>query len=954
MLALVAGMGTKLHSKAYFPGYYSRDLSNAGNGMWAVYDEGKSFQNGQVNDSFLASSTVDRCIGYNKEKVRQTILKHESVFREQLQELHRLYRRQRELMNELGRRESHKSLLPAETTKPSLLPLQNSFKDDNNISCVADSYVVKGKLSSHDRTHLKDTEFPKPEYKFQKKMFQLEVNDEGKQGERIRGVEGNESFPLVKNYSSLSNLDMNMCPGSVSNGQSNRDANRFGLNSKRNNKLVDLNEPIWVEESSTRDPVRNVEISVNLREDMKQRDIRSCLGEKDGRNVFNTQSESVKNGNWHLTYNSKTGHTRLDEHTSLGKMTDECPSTFFELSQADPRNHDPLKLFVCDQSNEAPQRMRTIFGVQVSGGNQNRSTNTCYSPSSWPLIQRSDAMDSELSCISPRRKICSAFAQNTVSTQDNPDHRTLSPITGRPPSSAMQMPELSRDTSTNNLRLRPGSNLGASHQSAICFGSQSSVKQHGYLDLNTYVAAASNFQSKVVAQQDSVFADTRNHSTDKQMKTEVTYQMSLDSLQTRSHHFFNNAKFTKGPFMDSTSATCGSDSERKRAADCNSGNNSNMSGVPTVHVPHFPKVLISPICPSKPIHNVSKLGCDGSSEVFTQNIKSVSQHEESNSIANYGLNNHFSDPRPQIDLNLTLDEEETPSIPSVPAAVVKIPATEIDLEAPAVIGSVTDVSFETDLLEKKTEKCSGVSLDDKYDELSRIAAEAIMNISSSQLDLLGSTCQPAEALPPTRLLWLSEVISSFEGSDHESKITKVSLPKMDDTSDEETVPQGMDYFEFMTLNLQETKVEDYCTQPYVLDNCDDEDTRVTSVAKRGRKKQAKRGRQLRDFQRDILPGLVSLSRREVTEDLQTIEEIFKASGQTWQSNFSQRRAGRNGRGRKRLVDLAPPLSCLPPPVQKPTCRELEVEDRNLTGWGKRTRRLPRQRCSANHSSIFNC
>lgn len=947
VLGLVAGMGTKLHSKAYFPGYYSRDLSNAGNGMWAVFDDGKSFQNGQVNDSFLASSTVDRYIGYNKEKVRQTILKHESVFREQLQELHRLYRRQRELMNELGRRESHKSLLPAEISNPSLLTLQNSFKDDNNVSRVSDSYMVNGKLSSHDRIHLKDYEFPKPEYRFQKKMFELEVNDEGKQGERIYGVEGKESFPLEKNYSSLSKLDMNLCPGSVSNGQSDRDANRFVSNSKINNKLVDLNEPILVEESSTSDPVRNVEISINLREDIKERDIRSCLGEQDGRNVFNTiQSESVKNGNWNLAYNSKAGHTRLDQHTSLGKITDERLSTFFEISQDDPReNHDPLKLFVCDQSNETPQRMKTIFGVQVSGGNLNRSTNTCYSPSSRPLIQRSNAMDSELSCISPRRK-----------AHDNSGHRTLSSFTGRPPSSAMQMPGLSGDKSTNNLRLRPGSNLGASHHSAICFGSQSSVKQHGYLDLNTYVAAASNFQNKVVAQQDSVFADTRNHSTDKQIKTEVMYQMSLDSLQTRSHHFFNNAKITKGPFMNSTSATCDSDSERKRTSDCNSGNK--MSGVPTVHVPHFPKVLISPLCPSKPIHNVSILELDGSSKVFTQNIKSVSQHEETYSIANNGRNNHFSVLRPEIDLNLTLDEQEPLSMPSVPAAVVKIPATEIDLEAPEVIGSITDVSFETDLLQKKTEKCSGVSLDDKYDELSRIAAEAIINISSSQFDLLDSTCQPTEALPPTRLLWLSEVISSYEGSDHESKITKVGLTKMDDTSDEETVPRGMDYFEFMTLNLQETKVEDYCTHPYVLDNRGDEDTTVTSAAKRGRKRQAKRGRQLRDFQRDVLPGLVSLSRREVTEDLQTIEEIFKASGQTWQSSFSQRRAGRNGRGRKRLVDLAPPqtatLSCPPPPVQQPTCRELEDEDRNLTGWGKRTRRLPRQRCSANHSAILNC
>ncbi|KAL1809601.1 hypothetical protein ACET3Z_026591 [Daucus carota] len=962
-------MATKLHSKAYFPGYYSRDLSNAGNGMWALYDEGKSFQNEQVNDSFLASSTVDRYIGYNKEKVRQTILKHELVFREQLQELHRLYRRQRDLMNEFGRRESHKSLLLAETPKHSFPTLQNSYKDDSYISRISDSYMVKGKVPSNDRTHMKDYKFLKPEYKFQKKMFELEVNDE------LSTKDGEKREERNLNNPSLSSLDMNLCPGSVSNSQSNRDANRYVVNSKRNNNLVDLNEPIWVDESSTRDPPRNVEISVNL-EDVRERDIfgnsslksqsvskesyQSCHGEKDEKSVFNTiQSESLKSGNWHLSRNSKSGQTRLDEHTSLSKIADERSSKFFEYSQADPRKgHDARKLFVLDESNEAPQKMKTIFGVQVSEGNLNRSTNTWYLPSSRPLIQGFDAIDSESSCASPRGKICSSLAQNIVSSQDNSGHRTLSPFNGRPPSSAMHMAELSGEKGTNSLRLLPGSNFGASHQSALSFGSNSS-KQHGYLDLNTYVAAANNFQNKVVAKQDSVFADTITHSTesiDKQIKPEVTYQMSLDSLQTHSHHFFNKAETVKGPFKDFTSATCGSDFERKRAADSNSRYNGKKLGDDTFHVPHFPKVLVSPICRSKPIHDVSNLDCDGASKVCTQNLKSVGQHKETYSIADYRLNNHFSGRRPQIDLNLTQNEEETPSIPSVSATVVKIAATEIDLEAPAVIESDTDVSFEADLIEKKTGKCSRVSSDDfMYDEISKIAAEAIISISSSQLDLADLT---TEALPPQRLLWLSEVISSYEGSDHDSEITKVVLTNVDDTFDEETVPQGMDYFEFMTLNLQESKVEDYCDQPYVLNNRDDEDTRVTSGAKRGRRRQAKRGRQLRDFQRDILPGLVSLSRREVTEDLQTIEEIFKASGQSWQSRFSRRRTARNGRGRKRLGDSTPSptatLSCLPPPVQQPICRELEVEDRNLTGWGKRTRRLPRQRCSGNHTAMLNC
>lgn len=79
-------MGTKIQSKTYNPGYYSmRDLNNnAGNGMWALSDEDKTLKNGMFYDSFLTSSAVNTYIGHEREKMRQTILKHESVFRNQV------------------------------------------------------------------------------------------------------------------------------------------------------------------------------------------------------------------------------------------------------------------------------------------------------------------------------------------------------------------------------------------------------------------------------------------------------------------------------------------------------------------------------------------------------------------------------------------------------------------------------------------------------------------------------------------------------------------------------------------------------------------------------------------------------------------------------------------------------------------------------------------------------
>lgn len=40
---------------------------------------------------------------------------------------------------------------------------------------------------------------------------------------------------------------------------------------------------------------------------------------------------------------------------------------------------------------------------------------------------------------------------------------------------------------------------------------------------------------------------------------------------------------------------------------------------------------------------------------------------------------------------------------------------------------------------------------------------------------------------------------------------------------EELIPDGIDYFEFMTLNLViESKVEDYCYKPQTLENPKDE------------------------------------------------------------------------------------------------------------------------------------
>ncbi|XP_042757707.2 uncharacterized protein LOC111893711 [Lactuca sativa] len=238
-----------------------------------------------------------------------------------------------------------------------------------------------------------------------------------------------------------------------------------------------------------------------------------------------------------------------------------------------------------------------------------------------------------------------------------------------------------------------------------------------------------------------------------------------------------------------------------------------------------------------------------------------------------------------IDLNMSLDEEDAP-----PPA----PETPPSPENPSAMDS--------DL------------------ELVNIAAEAIISIS---------TFHPPEIpeKPVESLMWFADVITN------DLELEKSFVEKSEE----------MDYFEYMTLKLQDSKENhDDFYKPVIMEDKKEEENNSLSLKRTPRKGQGKRGKQKKDFQKDILPNIVSLSRREVTEDLQIFEDAFSGTGVFWQSSLSKRKGGgRSGRGRRRSVAAEPLCRPQPPPEQ---CRELALE-KSLGGWGRRTRRLPRQRCS---------
>jgi hypothetical protein len=159
--------------------------------------------------------------------------------------------------------------------------------------------------------------------------------------------------------------------------------------------------------------------------------------------------------------------------------------------------------------------------------------------------------------------------------------------------------------------------------------------------------------------------------------------------------------------------------------------------------------------------------------------------------------------------------------------------------------------------------------------------------------------------------------------------------------------------------LEETKIDEFWSRPLEPETTTDEQTvsaaRLLTKPRRG---QQRRRRQKRDFQRDVLPGLTSLSRPEITEDVQLLEGLVQASGGSWESSLTRRgRCGGRARGRKPRKTVVTVIveeeeeeevEVSPPPKPAGT-GELEADGRGMIGWGRTTRRCRRARCPSGNS-----
>ncbi|XP_022739371.1 uncharacterized protein LOC111291713 isoform X2 [Durio zibethinus] len=840
--------------------------------------------------------------------------------------------------------------------------------------------------------------------KVQTMLFDLECpaqeyinNEEGGRG--VSAVPGLESHYLKRSNEIPHERDPILSMNCDSNYSFNGEATSFNLNLKRTRGFTDLNEPILVEEASTSACARIPGDITCCREEVQRKDLSSISNSHRGfhqwdaevfqephktrergvnLNILHLEADQRRQNGW-FSNKFENGQTRSNGSFHPEDLHTPCKSVQVETTKA-----NSAMFLLSDQNKREAFRKQKIFGVKIPEKSDVTSAVASHALDPLPVRSRSDTTNSEMLSFSTCTKFSGNLSQNLLG---NPGSRTYGQLnacsTALVQGHDIVRGKLLADSNSRSLpsfraEVPPQNDFHSgcpsdSKESRCCCSSVSFCNRNGIsesifaskqsaqhspkigfkllpwmmeakssVDLNMRAMAVDGYQNEEISQSNFVSVNgsikqnsdgglswLRATNTKPVKEVEGSLQINLDSLQNCTQQFIDK---TAMRIQDSLAATCVDDAKHKKSDTSCSSSSTKLLGFSISE--NVCRDLPSPNSPLKPGSLASAI--DGVNFVMTHGPPPPKCEQQC--LAEKRSVNQNADVR-QIDLNLCVIEEgieeDVQSTSSSMRTNVRIAKT--DLEVPLTIEMETKVSsgcesFESNLTESSTLLHDEISESQGLSSVS-VAAEVLVAISSScVINLLQNAgSHPLEISASDSLHWFAEIATS-SWSDTENDVGSANGACLDDSA-----PDGIDIFEFMTLNLSETKVEECCYKPEVQDNKKSEDT----LPRRPRRGQARRGRQRKDFQRDVLPNLTSLSRNEVTEDFQMIEGLIRAIGGNWQSSLTQKNNAKS-RGRKRAGGSAPPTTtedCSNQLLQIKT----GLEERSLTGWGKRTRRLPRQR-----------
>ncbi|KAF8040441.1 hypothetical protein BT93_B2616 [Corymbia citriodora subsp. variegata] len=1002
--------------------------------------------------------------GSDKDVVKQTIIEHEAVFKNQVYELHRLYKVQRGLKDEIKRKGLHIGQIDPDT-ESSPLPFRLTSEDaqkwhfssfPGTSSCYGPSISdtkgipsnspegksIQGSPFVHQHggsSKLKEVLDCRPS-KVGRKMIDLRLPaDQYIDDEELEQIE-NENGSLSCNIPCQGSRIVAGNSVSLSHGGyagMYTDSARSDLHINGRN-VADLNEPIQIEDTNasasfvhaghffSEREIHSQELFMKAKPKVQgffdQKAPNSLCQSSSGSSNAHVNNKNDAGLSFHVL---KQGQDKVDLQPLSQTLQWEkfCLSSQPAQSSFKKSSNSPAYLLT-DQAMMGHSRERTKCGLVVSESSKNsESIFGSDSPNRHKITSLSDSgnfrrsgsssdnLSNTLSQKSMVEGLPSLDSYRTPRKDPQPAAQSHGSFSGRWHDSN---PSLS--PGYQNLPTRNGFHYELSLRSekaSVCIPVTShDSRNHAtrYLaseQLNTRKRATSNCATvdseREIKRNPVLSSDSLHKSTSPQgvviKNGESTQQETLlvphwlrvmparerekcsgvDSnhremsfVQSSSSHLSSKVEAGDGPSqtfaqcVESFSPLCKVESKRMEIGE---GPDRKIFGFPIFASPPTSKNALSPLAsPSTCITQESKcevtdhkrevrtfdinLPCDPISEWSEVAAEETLDLEKESSTKNAYLKHQF-------DLNSCVLDDETSMTPSVPSVVGKV-IVEIDLEAPPVLETEED-SFQGEEIPGKPLEISipftQQETEQSLENLGRTAAEAIVAISTVAFsNCLDSTAQdlPEEASLDC-LDWFASIVASFE--DHSSWTRSEAAPRdCEEQNVEESTSEIIDYFESMTLRQVEMGEDEYLPKPLIPETPRAEDVVVNPASNRPRRGQARRGRQRRDFQRDILPGLASLSRHEVTEDLQTFGGLMRAMGYSWQTGSTRRNSSRNvsSRGRPRLASGSPTAvldaTCSPMMHQKNTV-EVGLEDRTPTVWGNTPRRPRRQRCPAGNPPL---
>ncbi|XP_029129275.1 uncharacterized protein LOC109808321 [Cajanus cajan] len=915
------GMSANMRCNGYFPEYYSTgdNVFGAEGSTWISSNGNGECKNDRYQIGSLPLSTC-HLLGYNKELLKQTILKHEAIFRDQIHELHRIYQKQRELMDEIKRIELHKHSLRLETpSSSSSLYYSQSLPWLTSQSSVINAEGNQLPLASVQErsrqlcpTHasaptsikesLKDPKLSVSTFrKVGKKLLDLQlpadeyIDSEGESCENERVIKEPPLSTYTLNGISkvVYSTDVKQY-GTIFNGFSDLNL-PFKLEEETGVKSDDFGASIHHRNYTFHDmPGRMTLGSHSFPNDViqnlkRKQNLESCSdsplpnqGEKHG--LLPIGSSAGKNDS---NLDSLAKFNDIESVSKKLKQVNNCPC-FHSMHQIvpRPRTEDPA-------------------------GTHDPTTGAWLEPSYTSCTcapgQLVSEPDMKSSGISPSMLWKSSTSGPNL---DGQNYLLNSSFCSR--SNPVDLLSISTDD-LNSFDNRGSSSAG--HEFRKCVKDSEYVGTTKNINLNIMPAGFSDttaaaFQSIRIAREEDKLQDSRLP--------------------------WHKAKVPKGKPNEENQTSTHIDSSLMNP--CKSG---------CVHSDlNFCKVVKSDLCRDKILAfdlngkpQASKVFQSLSKNHWIEEIKKVSNV---NSPCDSDPDTGKQAPAGILDLNSCMNEDENMLI-------------DIDLQAPASPENKECSPPRGESDENQLEmplQLAGKEDPEAQEEQAKTAAEALFSISEAVANNV-TTCPSSESFVSSSLHWFAGIVSTVV--DHSESVVKMDFNcTIKDLED--FLPADFDYFEFMSLNLPDTKDLDYC---YKSSDQNEQEGGSTSPTQ-PRKCRANRRRRGNNFQSEILPSLASLSRYEVTEDLQTIGSLVEAS-KTHSATGCLRSAGRNvlARGKRRSCAAASNITHLLLNLKQLNINtEIGIEKRGFISWGKsckkrRGKRFPSSKPHFIFSQVHN-